>query len=129
VNSLAVLGDFNDGPSAGTTQIFQGPDGSELDTRGFDRPDQGDDARLWNLAPLVAEDRRFSRIHRGQGELLDQIFVSEEFFPREAEGNRRVPTEVDCVVEHIRSIGDDPGARVGEIRPDHAPVMATFEIG
>jgi endonuclease/exonuclease/phosphatase family metal-dependent hydrolase len=129
VNALAILGDLNDGPSAATTQILQGPDGSELDTRGFDMPDQFDGARLWNLSPLIAEDRRFSRIHRGQGELLDQIFVSEEFFPREDTGDRRIPTLVDSIVEHIRSIGDNPGARVGEVRPDHAPVVATFEIG
>jgi hypothetical protein len=129
VNALAILGDFNDGQNAATTQIFQGPDGSELDTRGFDMPDQGDDARLWNLAPLIAEDRRFSRIHRGQGELLDQIFVSQEFFPREDTGDRRLPTLVDSIVEHIRSIGDNPSARAGEARPDHAPVVATFEIG
>jgi endonuclease/exonuclease/phosphatase family metal-dependent hydrolase len=129
VNALAILGDLNDGPSAATTQVFQGPDGSELDTRGFDMPDQGDNARLWNLAPLITEDRRFSRIHRGQGQLLDQVFVSEEFFPREDTGDRRIPTQVDSIVEHIRSIGDNPGARVGEVRPDHAPVVATFEIG
>jgi endonuclease/exonuclease/phosphatase family metal-dependent hydrolase len=129
VNALAILGDFNDGPSAATTQIFQGPDGSELDTRGFDMPDRGDNARLWNLAPLIADDRRFSRIHRSQGELLDQIFVSEEFFPREDTGDRRIPTQVDSIVEHIRSIGDNPAARVGEVRPDHAPVVATFELG
>lgn len=128
-NALAVMGDFNDGPSAATTQIFQGPDGSELDTRGFDTPDQGDGARLWNLAPLIREERRFSRIHRGQGELLDQIFVSEQFFPREDSGERRLPTGVDSIVEHIRSIGDNPTARTGEIRPDHAPVVATFEVG
>lgn len=129
VNAIAVLGDFNDSPTAASTQIFQGPDGSELDTRGFDMQDAGDDARLWNLAPLIAEDRRFSRIHRSQGELLDQIFVSQEFFPREDSGDRRLPTLVDSIVEHIRSIGDDPGARAGEVRPDHAPVVATFEIG
>ena len=128
VNALAVLGDFNDGPSAATTQIFQGPDGSELDTLGFDRPDAGDGARLWNLAPRMAADRRFSRIHRGQGELLDQIFVSEEYFPREPDQERRLPLEVDAMVETIRSIGDNPNARAGEARPDHAPVSAMFEF-
>ena len=129
MNALAILGDFNDGPSAATTQVFQGPDGSELDTRGFNMEDQADDARLWNLAPLIPVDRRMSRIHRGQGELLDQSFVSVEYFPRESDGGRRGPISVDSVVEHIRSIGDNPGARVGETRPDHAPVVAGFEIG
>ena len=132
VHALAVLGDFNDGPGAATTQIFQGPDGSELDTLGFHRPDAGDGVRLWNLAPRIAAGRRFSRIHRGQGELLDQIFVSEEYFPRENDGDpnpdRRLPLEVDAMIETIRSIGDNPAARAGESRPDHAPVSATFEF-
>jgi endonuclease/exonuclease/phosphatase family metal-dependent hydrolase len=130
VNALAVLGDFNDGPSAATTQILQGPNGSEIDTAGFDRPDAADDSRLWNLAPCIPAERRFSRIHHGQGELLDQIFVSEEYFPRDApDGTRRLPVKVDSLIETIRSIGDNPRARVAELQPDHAPVSAAFEFG
>ena len=41
--------------SAATTQILLGPPGSEIGTGGFDRPDQGDAERLWNLAPLLPE--------------------------------------------------------------------------
>ncbi|MFJ9782614.1 endonuclease/exonuclease/phosphatase family protein [Amycolatopsis sp. NPDC101161] len=48
---VVVLGDLNDEPAA-TTQILQGPTGSEIGTRGFDHPDGGDPQRLWNLAPL-----------------------------------------------------------------------------
>jgi len=59
---LIVLGDFNDMPDA-QTSLLHGPAGSELGTAGFDRPDKGDDARLFNLAPLIPEERRFSRIH------------------------------------------------------------------
>jgi hypothetical protein len=44
--------------------------------------------------------------------------VFEEFFPRETDGDRRIPTVVDSVVEHIRSIGDNPSAGAGETRPD-----------
>jgi endonuclease/exonuclease/phosphatase family metal-dependent hydrolase len=126
--AVAVLGDFNDGPEAATTQILQGPNGSELGTRGFDAPDPGDRARLWNLSSLIPEERRYSRIHRGQGELLDQIFVSEEFFRRDHGKARRLPVSVDSRVENLRSIGDDPNAEPPSARPDHAPVTAVFEL-
>jgi endonuclease/exonuclease/phosphatase family metal-dependent hydrolase len=126
---VCVLGDLNDGPEAGTTQIFQGPDGSELGTRGFDRPDEGDPARLWNLAAAIPAARRFSRIHRGQGELLDQILVSEEFMPDGPDGLRRLPLSVDSRIENIQSIGDNPNAVADRPRPDHAPVTAVFDIG
>ena len=125
---VCVLGDFNDGHEAATTQIFQGPDGSELGTRGFDRPDEGDGARLWNLAAAIPAARRFSRIHRGLGELLDQIFVSEEFLPRGADQLRRLPLSVDSRIENIQSIGDNPNAVADRPRPDHAPVTAVFDI-
>jgi endonuclease/exonuclease/phosphatase family metal-dependent hydrolase len=124
---LAVLGDFNDGPDAATTQIFQGPQGSELGTRAFDLADSGDDARLWNLASRIAPERRYSRVHHGQGELLDQIFVSKEFFPRRRRGKRRIPRSVDSRVDGLRSIGDDPNADAS-LWPDHAPVTAKFDF-
>jgi predicted extracellular nuclease len=129
---LAVLGDFNDGPSAATTQLFQGPDGSEVETKAFDRADHGDAARLSNLAALIPAERRFSRIHRGQGELLDQIFVSEEYLPRlgtAKSAKRRRPSVVDALVETVTSVGDDPNARLAEVCPDHAPVVAGFVVG
>jgi endonuclease/exonuclease/phosphatase family metal-dependent hydrolase len=130
-NALIVLGDFNDVPEAATTQILNGPSGSEIGTRGFNLKDKGDDARLFNLAPAIAAERRFSRIHRGRGELLDQIFASEQFFPRDADNNRTLPTEVDCHVdfrERLPSIEDNPNERIGEVTPDHAPVTATFDL-
>lgn len=122
------MGDFNDAPEAASTQILQGPDGSEIGTRGFDMPDGGDDVRLWNLAERIDEERRFSRMHKGQGELLDQIFVSEEYFPRGSDGLRRLPVWVDSLIENLRSIGDNPNAENGKLRPDHAPVTAIFEF-
>jgi predicted extracellular nuclease len=74
--AVVVLGDLNDEPTAATTQILLGPPGSEIGTPGFDRPDQGDGARLWNLAPLIPAERRFSRVFRGRGELIDHTLVS-----------------------------------------------------
>jgi endonuclease/exonuclease/phosphatase family metal-dependent hydrolase len=129
-NPLLLLGDFNDVPEAQTSLILSGPTGSEIGTLGFDRPDVGDDARLFNLAPVVAPDRRFSRVHRGRGELLDQIFASEELFPLGQDNCRRRP-EVDSHIDfedQLRSVGDNPGEREREIAPDHAPVTAIFDI-
>jgi endonuclease/exonuclease/phosphatase family metal-dependent hydrolase len=127
---LLLLGDFNDVPEAQTSLIVNGPPGSELGTRGFDRPDQGDDVRLFNLAPAIAQDRRFSRVTQGRRELLDQMFASEEFFPVEQNNRRRLPT-VDSHIDfegQLPSVGDNPGDRAREIAPDHAPVTAVFEL-
>ncbi|MFA7767929.1 hypothetical protein [Streptomyces sp. NRRL S-448] len=68
---VALLGDLNDEPVAATTQILLGPPGSQIGTSGFERPDQGDQSRLWNLAPRIPEDQRHSGIHAGQPELID----------------------------------------------------------
>ncbi len=124
---LILLGDFNDGPEAQTSLIFKGPPGSEIGSPGFDRPDKSDAARLFNLAPLIPEARRFSRLYRGKGELLDQIFASAAFFP--LEGKRRRLPQVDShvdFVEKLPSIDENPKDRDGAIAPDHAPVTATF---
>lgn len=129
-DGVIVLGDFNDVPDAATSQIMLGPSGSEIGTLGFDRPDQGDAARLFNTEPLIDEDRRFSRVHRGVGELLDQILASEELFPRTNGINRDLPV-VDSHVDftaQLPSISSNPNVRVQDIEPDHAPVTATFPV-
>jgi hypothetical protein len=64
--ALMVLGDLNDEVEAATTQILNGPPGSEIATTGFDHPDTGDVQRLWNLAPRIPEAQRFSRKYRGR---------------------------------------------------------------
>jgi endonuclease/exonuclease/phosphatase family metal-dependent hydrolase len=127
---LIVLGDLNDVPEAATSQILTGPPGSEPGTSGFDRADLGDDARLFNLAPLIDPEQRFSRVHRGIGELLDQILASEELFPRRADGRRSVP-EVRSHTEFaggLASVTENPNLRRDDIAPDHAPVSAAFEL-
>ncbi len=128
---LLVLGDVNDVPEAQTSLILNGPPGSEIGTRGFDQPDRGDDARLFNLAPRIPQDRRFSRVEHGRRELLDQIFASEEFFPIGQDNRRRLPEEVDSHIDfesHLPPVGNDPGAREKAIAPDHAPVTASFDL-
>ena len=49
---LLLLGDLNDVPEAQTSLILNGPPGSEIGTRGFDISDDGDAARLFNLASI-----------------------------------------------------------------------------
>ncbi len=126
-HALIVLGDLNDTPSAATTQILQGPTGSEIGTVGFNRPDQGDDLRLFNLAPLINEKRRYSRKYRGNPELIDHIFVSEELLP----GSPRQLPVVDSYVEAIESlpsIDDRPDSRHGKPGSDHLPIIAIFDL-
>jgi endonuclease/exonuclease/phosphatase family metal-dependent hydrolase len=125
--SLILLGDFNDTQSAATTQILQGPTGSEIGTVGFKRSDEGDDTRLFNLAALIPTDRRYSRIYQGSKELIDHILVSKELLPGSP---RQLPT-VDSYIDSIDSlpsINDNPTLRHGKPGSDHLPIVATFEL-
>jgi endonuclease/exonuclease/phosphatase family metal-dependent hydrolase len=125
--ALILLGDLNDVTNAATTQILNGPSGSEIGTVGFDRPDAGDDTRLFNLAPLIPEARRFSRINQGNKELIDHILVSQELLPGKP---RQVPT-VDSRVDifgALPSVTPNPRERQGKPASDHAPVTAAFEL-
>ncbi|MEN8444910.1 MAG: endonuclease/exonuclease/phosphatase family protein [Cyanobacteria bacterium J06555_13] len=127
---LILLGDLNDVPEAQTSLILNGPPGSEIGTGGFARPDKGDDARLFNLSTLIPEERRFSRVYRGKGELLDQVLASVELFPTDGK-TRRLP-KVDSYVDfadQLPSITDDPSKRRDKAAPDHAPITAVFQIG
>ena len=67
------------------------------------RPDQGDAWRLWDLAPLIPEKRRYSRIYRGRGELIDHILISRALLQK--------TTSVDSLVDQpvaLPSITDNP---------------------
>lgn len=73
--------------------------------------------RLFNTESLIAEDRRYSGIHRAHGELLDQILASEELFPKNNGINRDLPV-VDSIVDfanQLPSIADNPNIRLQEI--------------
>lgn len=119
--AVVVLGDLNDEPEAATTQILHGPPGSEIGTGGYDQPDQGDGARLWNLAVRIPEPERYSRIYRGRRELIDHILVS-----------HRVVHSVDdggvTTGPAPRSITDNPSARRDEPGSDHRPLVATLNL-
>jgi endonuclease/exonuclease/phosphatase family metal-dependent hydrolase len=119
--SLVVLGDLNDEPPAATTQILHGPSGSEIGTGGFDHPDKGDAWRLWNLASLIPEAERFSRVFRSRGELIDHVLVSHALVGR--------VDEVHTVNQDaLPSVDEDPTARRAARGSDHAPVIASFAL-
>ena len=105
--ALIVLGDLNDTPEAATSQILNGPGGSELGTVGADRPDAGDGSRLWNLAPLLPADEQYSRVYRGHGELIDQIFVSHRL-------RDHVVSVRSLVDRPLPSIDDDPAGQLDD---------------
>lgn len=110
---LIVLGDLNDEPDAVTTTILCGPEDQSLD-----HPDKGDDVRLYNLAPYIPLEHRFSRLYRKRRELIDHILVSHELIFHQQ--------QVDSVVDLIDSIDHQLGPRRRAVVPDHAPVFARF---
>jgi len=120
---LVLTGDMNDTVQAATTQMLLGPPGSEIHTGGFDHPDHGDAQRLWNLAPLMPDGKNYSRVFRGQKELIDHILVSAALVkPLDS-------ITVEAIVDQpqpLPSITEDPGARRAAPSSDHAPVVATF---
>ncbi|MBC2905814.1 endonuclease/exonuclease/phosphatase family protein [Streptomyces cupreus] len=120
---VAVLGDLNDEVQAATTQILLGPPGSEIGTPGFETPDKGDGARLWNTAPLIPAGQRFSRINSGRRELIDHVLLSHRLVHRVTEAGTGLP---GADAPHLPSIGPDPEQRRGEPGSDHAPVWVRF---
>ena len=126
--ALIVLGDLNDVPEAATTQILLGPSGSQIGTGGFNRADKGDKTRLFSLAPLIPAERRFSRIHQGQGELIDHILVSERLLPGKPHTLPHVDSHMDILDSSLPSLTDDPRDRQGKPGSDHAPITATFDL-
>ena len=113
--AVVVLGDLNDELQAATTQILLGPPGSEIGTPGFDQPDQGDARRLWNVAPLIPAERRFTRIYRGRRELIDHVLVSRALVDR--------VIRVDTATDALPSITEVPAERRDAPGSDHAPVI------
>jgi len=78
-DASVVAGDLKDEPQAATTQILQGPPGSEADNGGFDQPHAGDPQRLGNTAPFIADGKRWSHLYRGQGEPIDHVLCPHIF--------------------------------------------------
>ena len=120
--AVVLAGDFNDEVDAATTQILNGPPGSEIGTVGFSRPDAGDGDRLWNLAPLIAPEERFSRRYRGRDELIDHVFVSQHLVRRTREVHTIAATT------SLPSITDDPDEARDVTGSDHAALTAIFDL-
>ena len=119
---VLLMGDMNDGPDAATTQILHGPPGSEVGTAGALRPDQGDAWRLFNLAPLLPEGQRASRVYRGRGELIDHIFCSRALL--------QTVTAVSTVAAGpLPSVTEVASERRNKAVSDHAMVVADLELG
>ncbi|MDL5200934.1 endonuclease/exonuclease/phosphatase family protein [Streptomyces sp. ALI-76-A] len=116
---VAVLGDLNDEVGAATTQILLGPPGSEIGTPGHDLADRGDAARLWNVAPLIPVEQRYSRVHSGRRELIDHVLVSHRLAHRLTEAGTGLPGDGP---PRLPSVGPDPAERRGARGSDHAPV-------
>jgi predicted extracellular nuclease len=120
--AVVVMGDLNDEPEAATTQILLGPPGSELGTGGFDQPDQGDGQRLWNLATLIPEANRFSRIYRGRGELIDHVLASHAVTAGVRAG------DIDAQGPVPASITDSPTATRNNPGSDHRALLLTLNL-
>ncbi len=115
---LIVMGDFNDGPHSVTTQII-----AATGEVAYDRGAR--DAALWNAYEVQGEmalkrDVAYSHVHQGSPEVLDQIFVSEEFLHNSkfSIGDVR---RVDYFNDHLHE-GKDRS------RSDHGFVRAVLRI-
>ena len=124
--AVILLGDLNDEPLAATTQIMQGPGGSEIDFRpgsGFRRGDAGDGYRMWNLHRLLApEGLGYTRVYRGRGELIDHVLASHRLVNPD-----NVPAVEIVAATPLPSMDDDPSPRP-PAPTDHAAVVATFTV-
>lgn len=128
--NVLLCGDLNDTPEAATTQLLLGPPGSQIDTGGFDQPDQGDNNRLWNLGPAMPPGdpaagippANWSRINNGVKELIDQILVSHQLV------NALASTEA-LPLDGIPNVTANPASAVSATAPsDHRPVVARFNL-
>ncbi|WP_105973921.1 endonuclease/exonuclease/phosphatase family protein [Streptomyces geranii] len=121
---VAVLGDLNDEVRAATTQILLGPPGSEIGTPGYEHDDKGDATRLWDVAPLIPADQRYSRINSGRRELIDHVLLSHRLVHRTTEAGTGLP---GSGAPALPSVGPDPEARRGAPGSDHAPVWVRID--
>ena len=106
-NAVVCCLDLNDEPLAATTQIVQGPGGSEIDFRpgsGFRTGDRGDGYHMWNLYRLLPpEGPNHTRIYRGRGELIDHVFASHRLANPD-----NIPSVEIVAATPLPSMTDDP---------------------
>lgn len=130
--AVLVCGDLNDEVEAATTQILQGPAGSEIGTGGFPQGDKGDGYRLWNLASVLNRtadgqppaEPPFTRIFQGRREVIDHIFASHRLVnPDNLPEARTV-----LATPQLPSVNEIPSQRRGDPASDHAAVLAMFQL-
>ncbi len=90
-------------------------------TVGALRVDQGDAWRLFNLAPLLPEGQRASRIFRGRGELIDHIFCSRALL-------QTVTAVATVAPGPLPSITEVASVRRNKPMSDHAMVVADLDL-
>ena len=112
---LILLGDLNDEPNAVTTTLLLGPEDGSVQ-----REDKGDDVRLYNLAEKITAERRYSRVYKKRKELIDHILATKDLFVR--------TRSIDSLVEPIEPIDESTEKRRSANFPDHAPVLARFDL-
>lgn len=115
---LVLMGDLNDGPHAVTTQMVAAT--SEV---AFNR--EARDTALFNAYEIqtgatLLRDVAYSHIHQGFAEVLDQIFVSEEFVTDSRFGLGDI-RRVDYFNDHLNEGRD-------RIRSDHGFVRALLRL-
>ncbi len=120
---LALMGDMNDEPQAATSQILVGPLGSEIGSTGETKTDAGDAYRLFNLAPLLPDAEKQTRVYRGRGEIIDHIFVSQALLEKLDRASVHAPWP-----GNLPSITDNPRQRPSDEASDHAPVIAKINL-
>ncbi|MCB1938431.1 MAG: endonuclease/exonuclease/phosphatase family protein [Rhodocyclaceae bacterium] len=115
---LILMGDLNDGPMAVTTQII-----AATGTIAYDRSAR--DTALFHAYDVqsgqaLRKDVAYTHVHQGTPDLLDQIWVSEEFVAgsRYAIGDVR---RVDYFNDHIHEARDG-------LRSDHGFVRALLRV-
>ena len=116
---VILLGDLNDGPHAVTTQMLSGLPADDRSARA---------TALWSafevqdkplLSLAMRRDVSFTHVHRGIPEVLDHVFVSEEFAAESAFASGRV-LRVDYFNDHLNDTRDD-------LKSDHGLVRAVLE--
>lgn len=115
---LVVMGDFNDHPHSVTTQLVAATSDAVYDK-------SARDVALFNAYEMQGEsalkkDVAYSHVHQGFPEILDQVFVSEEFMagsPRSLGDVRRV----DYFNDHLHEGRD-------RTRSDHGFVRALLRL-
>ncbi|WP_139084313.1 hypothetical protein [Nesterenkonia sp. F] len=93
-------------------------EGTKPRTVQYKGDDHGDATRMWNLAPLIPEVERFTRVYRGRGELVDHLMVGHAL--------TKAVESVTIGGADLSSATDSPGGRDDAEASDHRPVVATF---